>query len=157
VYCSFFGAIRKDGEGARHGAGKPGLCVPDCVPVAPVHGGPRPSTDVDRGSPAISYGGERPQTPHQRTGDRSAPRRDDSRPAPEPVRACCGAAVRSGRASRHTRVGRRVDGEVTWLDTVDTELLPGPAREALERGDTDDHAPLTALRGVVQAEVQRGS
>ena len=55
------------------------------------------------------------------------------------------------------RVGRRVDGDVTWLDTVDTGLLPEAAREALERGDTGDQALLTALRGVVQAEVQRGS
>ncbi len=54
------------------------------------------------------------------------------------------------------QVGRRVEGEVTWLDTVDAGLLPGPAREALERGDTTDQALLTALRGVVQAEVERG-
>ncbi len=55
------------------------------------------------------------------------------------------------------RVGRRVDGDVTWLDTMDTDLLPALAREALERGDVEDAALLTALRGVVQAEVQRGS
>lgn len=54
------------------------------------------------------------------------------------------------------QVGRPVDGEVTWLDTVDAGLLPGPAREALDRGDTSDEALLTALRGVVQAEVERG-
>jgi hypothetical protein len=53
-------------------------------------------------------------------------------------------------------VGRQVGGDVNWLDTVDVGLLPAPAREALERGDTDDQALLTALRGVVQAEVERG-
>ena len=54
------------------------------------------------------------------------------------------------------QVGRRVDGDVAWLDTVDAGLFPGAAREALERGDTSDEALLTALRGVVQAEVERG-
>jgi hypothetical protein len=54
------------------------------------------------------------------------------------------------------RVGRRVGGDVTWLESVDAGLLSGPAREALERGDTSDEALLTALRGVVQAEVERG-
>jgi hypothetical protein len=54
------------------------------------------------------------------------------------------------------QVGRRVEGEVTWLDTVDAGLLPERAREALDRGDTSDEALLTALRGVVQAEVERG-
>ena len=46
--------------------------------------------------------------------------------------------------------------QVTGLDTVDLGLLPGPAREALDRGDTSDEALLTAVRGVVQAEVERG-
>ncbi|MGK5112729.1 MULTISPECIES: hypothetical protein [unclassified Geodermatophilus] len=55
------------------------------------------------------------------------------------------------------RVGRRVDGGVTWLDTVDTGLFSAPAREALERGDTADAELVTALRGVVQAESQRGA
>lgn len=55
------------------------------------------------------------------------------------------------------QVGRRVGGEVTWLDTVDAGLLPGPAREALDRGDTADEALMTAVRGVVQAEVERGA
>jgi hypothetical protein len=55
------------------------------------------------------------------------------------------------------RVGRQVGGDVTWLDTVDLELLPGPAREALDRGDTSDAALLTAVRGVAQAEVERGA
>jgi hypothetical protein len=54
------------------------------------------------------------------------------------------------------QVGRRVGGDVTWLDTVDPALLSGPAREAFERRDASDEALLTALRGVVQAEVERG-
>ena len=54
------------------------------------------------------------------------------------------------------RVGRRVGGDVTWLETVDGSLLTGGAREALDRGDTSDEALLTALRGVLQAEVERG-
>jgi hypothetical protein len=54
------------------------------------------------------------------------------------------------------QVGRRVGGDVAWLDTVEPSLLRGPAREALERGDTSDEALLIALRGVVQAEVERG-
>jgi hypothetical protein len=54
------------------------------------------------------------------------------------------------------QVGRRNGGDVAWLDTVDLDLLPGPAREALERGDTSDEALLTAMRGVTQAEVERG-
>jgi hypothetical protein len=54
------------------------------------------------------------------------------------------------------RLGRRVGSDVTWLETVDLGLLPGPAREALDRGDASDEALLTALRGVTQAEVERG-
>jgi hypothetical protein len=54
------------------------------------------------------------------------------------------------------RVGRRVGDDVVWLDDVDASLFPGPAREALDRGDASDEALLTALRGVVQAEVERG-
>jgi hypothetical protein len=54
------------------------------------------------------------------------------------------------------QVGRRVDGDVTWLDTVDGGLLPARAREALERGDTSDESLLTAVRGVVGAETRRG-
>jgi hypothetical protein len=53
-------------------------------------------------------------------------------------------------------VGRRIGGDVTWLETVAGDLLPGSAREALDRGDTSDEALLTALRGVLQAEVERG-
>ena len=54
------------------------------------------------------------------------------------------------------RLGRRVGGDVAWLETVDLALLSGPAREALDRGDASDAALLTALRGVAQAEVERG-
>jgi hypothetical protein len=54
------------------------------------------------------------------------------------------------------RVGRRVAGDVTWLDDVDAGVFPAAAREALERGDASDEALMTALRGVVQAEVERG-
>ena len=54
------------------------------------------------------------------------------------------------------RVGRRMEGDVTWLETVDGDLLPTQAREALDRGDTSDEALLNAVRGVVQAEVERG-
>ena len=54
------------------------------------------------------------------------------------------------------RVGRRVGDDVEWLDTVDLGLLPAPAREALDRGDATDEALRTAVRGVVQAEVERG-
>jgi hypothetical protein len=54
------------------------------------------------------------------------------------------------------QVGREVGGEVSWLDTVDLGLLPEAARAALERGDPADAALLTAVRGVVQAEVERG-
>ena len=53
-------------------------------------------------------------------------------------------------------VGRRNGSDVAWLDTVDLDLLPAAAREAIGRGDTSDEALLTALRGVVQAEVERG-
>jgi hypothetical protein len=54
------------------------------------------------------------------------------------------------------KVGRRVDGDVVWLDDVDPEVLPPAAREALDRGDMSDEALTTALRGIVQAEVERG-
>ncbi len=60
------------------------------------------------------------------------------------------------REGEGVQVGRRVEGDVTWLDTVDAGLLPEAAREALDRGDTSNEALLTALRGVVQAEVERG-
>jgi hypothetical protein len=54
------------------------------------------------------------------------------------------------------QVGRQVAGDVAWLDTVDLALLPGPARNALERGDASDEALLTAVRGIAQAEDERG-
>ena len=54
------------------------------------------------------------------------------------------------------RVGRRVGGDGTWLDDVDTSVFPEEARTALESGDSGNASLLTALRGVVQAEVQRG-
>jgi hypothetical protein len=55
------------------------------------------------------------------------------------------------------QVGRRNGDDVAWLETVDLGLLPPPAREALERGDTSDEALQTALRGVTQAETERGA
>lgn len=54
------------------------------------------------------------------------------------------------------QVGRRVGGDVTWLDTVAAGLLPAPAREALGRGDTSDESLRTAVRGVVAAQTHRG-
>jgi hypothetical protein len=54
------------------------------------------------------------------------------------------------------QVGRRVGGDVTWLDDVDTSVFPEAARAAIERGDVQDQSLLTALRGVIQAEVERG-
>ena len=54
------------------------------------------------------------------------------------------------------QVGRRNGDDVAWLDPVDLDLLPGRAREALDRGDAPDEALMTALRGVTQAEVERG-
>ena len=54
------------------------------------------------------------------------------------------------------RLGRRVGEELTWVETVALGLLPDAAREAFDRGDTSDEALLTALRGVAQAEVERG-
>jgi hypothetical protein len=54
------------------------------------------------------------------------------------------------------QVGRQVAGDVAWLDTVELSLLPAAAREALERGDASDDALLTAVRGIAQAEDERG-
>jgi len=54
------------------------------------------------------------------------------------------------------QVGRRVGGDVAWLDEVDTSVFPAAAREAIERGDDSDPSLLIALRGVIQAEVERG-
>jgi len=55
------------------------------------------------------------------------------------------------------RLGREVGGETTWLDDIDLSALPGPAREALERGEHTDQTLQTALLGVVRAEVDRGA
>jgi len=55
------------------------------------------------------------------------------------------------------RLGRQVGDDTTWLDEIDVSQLPGPAREALERGDHSDTALQTALLGVVRAEVNRGA
>jgi hypothetical protein len=54
------------------------------------------------------------------------------------------------------QVGRQVAGDVAWLDTVELALLPAAAREALDRGDNSDEALLTAVRGIAQAEDERG-
>ncbi len=54
------------------------------------------------------------------------------------------------------RVGRRVAGDVTWLDEVDPALLSEDARAALAEGDTADPALQLAIGGIVQAEIQRG-
>ena len=55
------------------------------------------------------------------------------------------------------RLGRRMGGDTIWLDDVDVSALPGPAREALERGEHNDTTLQTALLGVVRAEVDRGA
>jgi hypothetical protein len=55
------------------------------------------------------------------------------------------------------QVGRRNGADVAWLDTVDPGLLTAAAREALDRGDNSDEALLTAVRGITQAEVERGA
>ena len=54
------------------------------------------------------------------------------------------------------QVGRRVSGDVAWLDTVDLGLLPAAAREAVERGDASDATLVTAVRGIARAEEERG-
>ncbi len=56
----------------------------------------------------------------------------------------------------HVRVGRQAKDDVIWLDTVDTGLLSEDARAALDEGDPSDEALLTAMRGVIAAEVERG-
>jgi hypothetical protein len=60
------------------------------------------------------------------------------------------------RDGENITVGRRVGGDVAWLEEVDASLFPAAARDALERGDSSDDALLTALRGIAQAEVERG-
>jgi hypothetical protein len=54
------------------------------------------------------------------------------------------------------RLGRQVGGDTTWLDDLDVQQLPGPARAALDRGEHSDQTLQTALLGVVRAEVNRG-
>ena len=54
------------------------------------------------------------------------------------------------------QVGRALADEVSWLETIDGGLLPAQARAAIERGDTSDEALVYAVRGLVQAEVERG-
>ena len=54
------------------------------------------------------------------------------------------------------QVGRRIDGDVTWLDTVADSLLPEGARSAAQSGDTSNEELQTAVRGVLEAEVRRG-
>ena len=55
------------------------------------------------------------------------------------------------------KLGRQVGGDTVWLDEIDASSLPGPAREALERGELSDTTLQTALLGVVRAEVDRGA
>jgi hypothetical protein len=55
------------------------------------------------------------------------------------------------------RLGRRLGGDTIWLDDIDVSRLPGPAREALDRGEHADQTLQTALLGVVRAEVDRGA
>jgi hypothetical protein len=60
------------------------------------------------------------------------------------------------RDGEDVQIGRRNGDDVAWLDDVDGSLFTGAAREALDRGDTSDEALLTAVRGIGQAEVERG-
>ena len=55
------------------------------------------------------------------------------------------------------KLGRQVGGDTVWLDDLDVRQLPGPAQQALERGEHDDQTLQTALLGVVRAEVDRGA
>jgi hypothetical protein len=55
------------------------------------------------------------------------------------------------------RLGRQLGGDTIWLDDIDVSQLPGPAREALDRGEHADQTLQTALLGVVRAEVDRGA
>ncbi|WP_222195986.1 hypothetical protein [Modestobacter italicus] len=54
------------------------------------------------------------------------------------------------------KLGRQVGGDTVWLDDIEVGQLPGPAQDALARGDHTDQTLQTALLGVVQAEVNRG-
>jgi hypothetical protein len=55
------------------------------------------------------------------------------------------------------RLGRQLAGDTIWLDDIEVSRLPGPAQEALERGEHADLTLQTALLGVVRAEVDRGA
>ena len=55
------------------------------------------------------------------------------------------------------RLGRHVGEDTIWLDDIEVGQLPGPAQQALERGDHSDSTLQTALLGVVRAEVDRGA
>lgn len=55
------------------------------------------------------------------------------------------------------RIGSHRGGEVRWLDPVDAGSLPEGARTALDRGNGSDETLLTAVRGIVQAEIERGA
>lgn len=55
------------------------------------------------------------------------------------------------------QLGRQVGGDVSWLETVDGSLVDDQVRAALSSGDTSDESLLRAVRGVVQAEVERGA
>ncbi len=60
------------------------------------------------------------------------------------------------RGAEGLQVGRRVAGDVTWLDEVDPALLSEDARAALAEGDLTDPALRMAIGGIVQAEIERG-
>jgi len=60
------------------------------------------------------------------------------------------------REGESLRLGRQVGGETVWLDDIEVGQLPGPAQEALQRGEHTDQTLQTALLGVVNAEVNRG-
>ena len=53
-------------------------------------------------------------------------------------------------------VGRRNGDDVVLLEDVDASLFSDQARAALDRGDTSDEALMTALRGLVAAQIERG-
>jgi hypothetical protein len=55
------------------------------------------------------------------------------------------------------KLGRQVGGDTVWLDDIEVSRMPGPAQEALERGEHSDQTLQTALLGVVRAEVDRGA
>ena len=68
-----------------------------------------------------------------------------------------GEAYQVQREGGALKLGRQVGGDTVWLDDIEVSQLPGPAQEALERGEHDDQTLQTALLGVVRAEVDRGA